>query len=216
MVGALGSRRLTSSGAFDGIGAANLAEGIIEQAARRHQVNSASGDTNAAVTFASAWAIEWDSKAQDELLLLPEGLRPSHLFGDIGGFVPEPLQEAFQSATDAADMRQLSTSIPCCKPVLEGFCRIHGQRCRLHATDIHVAGSPCIAHSSFGLQKGMEDRRAKYFLIWCALMRTLGMPVIIHENVERFGVAPLETHLGDMYHIGRIVADAHTMGWSAE
>ena len=77
---------------------------------------------------------------------------------------------------------------------------------------LHIAGVPCVDHSSMGKRKGKEGKTNIVFYSWCAMRRVLREPIVILENVEAFGEEELALCLGDLYHLERIVVDAASLG----
>jgi len=61
---------------------------------------------------------------------------------------------------------------------------------------------------------GHEGPRAKYFLIWVAIVRTLLFTMVFHENVLLFGDTELRFHFEDLYLIIRLVTCPSKLGWA--
>ena len=59
-----------------------------------------------------------------------------------------------------------------------------------------------------------DGQNAKYFYIWCALRIKMGEPVIVHENVTKFGLAPLLQCLGTHYLFIRLTIEPPALGWA--
>ena len=54
------------------------------------------------------------------------------------------------------------------------------------------------------------------FWVWIALMRTLLIKVLIHENVTEFGDAEIRLHLADLYVILRLELSPVQFGWPSQ
>lgn len=214
VAGMLSERHIRFSGAFEGISAAGTASAIVAAAAARMVRSSSS--TAIPLVLQPTWVIEVNKVAQDELAMLPE---PPHcIFGDIGQFCPPKLRRAFgYDGGDEQPAHVLRTLIPNCTPLLRGHCVRHGRTCSLFRTELHTCGSHCTAHSSFGQRQGFGDAsRVKFFYIWIALIRTLRIPVVLHENVEAFGLDEMSVLLSDMYFLARMVENSSELGWAIE
>ena len=59
------------------------------------------------------------------------------------------------------------------------------------------------------------DRPQKYFFLWCALRRALRDTIIIHENVQQFGIDLLQQEIGEYYYLSRYVHNAADLGWAS-
>ena len=92
-------RSLTMSGAFEGVSAATTADDIIAGTARQLFFPDNGHPTvhplKESLVMAPMFAIEINSHARAELMKLPNP--PTCIFGDIGQFVPDHLQERFNT-----------------------------------------------------------------------------------------------------------------------
>jgi site-specific DNA-cytosine methylase len=188
-------RELTMSSAYSGIG-------TIEQAA--HQV--CTGITGRRCRVTPVWALEKDTTCKAELVswFHSLGYHRACVFGNLKDLVPQrwysdlgfgknadelPPSDLFEKGLQDTDVFTCSRS-----------CAAHtGQLCQLRHTDIHVAGTTCVDHSSYGSCSGDEGRNVKFFLIWAALMKKVQPKLILHENVAGFGTTALCEVLGSLY-----------------
>eukprot|EP00959_Pyramimonas_sp_CCMP1952_P398003 8339175-Pyramimonas_sp.AAC.1 len=96
---------------------------------------------------------------------------------------------------------------------LSAYCLTCKQSCSLTRAHVHRAGSPCVHHSSFGDRRQDSGESHFLFWVWCAIMRMLLNPIIIHENVPGFGLSDLRRTLGDLYWIIRVPMTPTELGW---
>ena len=62
----------------------------------------------------------------------------------------------------------------------------------------------------------MGGEHAKFFFIWCWLLRFLKIKMVVAENVVQFGHKPYEEELGDMFVIMTVRVSANLQGWATE
>ena len=82
-------------------------------------------------------------------------------------------------------------------------CHTHGGCCPVRAPDVDVSGSPCTPWTNM---LGATRLKRKHpltllLLIWCQIILTLQVPLVIHENVVGFDVSVLTELLGHAYEI---------------
>ena len=67
-------------------------------------------------------------------------------------------------------------------------CLVHARHCPVNSeiAMVHVAGTPCQAVSSMGLQDFQHAMSYSHFLTWVAIRKLCEEPVLIQENVEDF------------------------------
>ena len=209
------NRRITSSGVFSGIGSAELAHGIIDKTADRFIDSLPAHDRPllGPMTSFSAWGIERDHSCQEALIAHPFG--PECIFSDVLDILPPQARLAcgLDGGTEL-QAAQLKEVIIKSKVDLSAWCVRHGRKCRLQRTHMHVAGTPCINHSSMGKRELFSGSAAKLFFAWARLMRVLLIPIIFHENVPAFGTEALSDILGDLYIIVRCLICPTQLGWA--
>ena len=131
---------------------------------------------------------EWDQQAQNELRSHP--FKPNCLYGDITSFLLPGLANELQHMKDTGTIDRLKEHVisgKALKASLKAHCVIQGKQCQLEAgSSMHVAGTPCTADSSMGLQEGKQSLPFCYFLTWVALRCVMNEPVIIQECVDAF------------------------------
>ena len=138
-------------------------------------------------------ACEKNRACIEELLNAVDG--PEHVFSDMLSVLPQETIDASRSST-TKDLRRmvlkakLNTTSWCCR---------HGRTCSTSRAAIHVAGTPCTDHSSYGSRLRDQGKCYILYLAWIAQRRLLRETIIIHENVTAFGSDWLERDLGDLY-----------------
>lgn len=97
---------------------------------------------------------------------------------------------------------------------LKAYCMRHERMCNIDRArgTIHIAGTPCTAHSSMGDREQQNSMPFAHFLCWCGLRRELEEDVIVQECVDSF---PREafTELLDMYDWSFAVIDPEQFGF---
>ena len=207
-------RSLTMSSAYSGIG-------TIEQSSHQicHNLSSTSGC--GPHTIHSTWALEKDEVCKAELVSYFDELGgDTCVFGNLKELIPESWWPdlGFGPTADELTPTQLyAKRLHHATLVLESrACAAHtGCNCKLGQSDLHIAGTTCVDHSSYGSCTGDEGRNVIvfFFLIWAALMRQLLPPIIIHENVTGFGTGALQEVFGDVYVVCGSNACSSLMGY---
>ena len=141
---ALSDRTITTSNAFSGIAADDIADKVIHAAAAG--IVQDTGSDRQPVQFVPSWSLEKDQKCQEELL--HEAVCPKHVFGDIMKCVPHYVHS--QSSSPEQVRLQFMNS-PVAKKM---WCVKCGKQCMAESTHWHTAGSPCVDHTTFGLCQG--------------------------------------------------------------
>ena len=178
-------------------------------------VAQASGkDCPSTLKYKHKFGIERDAKAETVLLAFENCME--HLFGDIISFLPKKLQKRVRPvlAEGGADF-ELRQAIISCAVSRVAWCVRCGKECSLSRTSQHIAGSPCTDHSDLGNKKLFAGKTAPVFWTWCALMRSLLIPILCHENVEGFDNSELKSILGDLYWIVRLHVCPRETGWAS-
>ena len=96
------------------------------------------------------------------------------------------------------------------------WCIVHGGKCCIAQTDLHIAGHTCVDHSPLGKRKKAQGPHMKYFLIWTANIRKRRFKIVVGENVKEFPMSLYESEVGDMYIIIKTVVSAARQGWATE
>lgn len=60
-----------------------------------------------------------------------------------------------------------------------------------------ISGSPCTDYSPVGSQHGIQGKTGKLLFGWLALMKTLGVSILVHENVKNFNIQHTLDILGE-------------------
>ena len=77
-----------------------------------------------------------------------------------------------------------------------GWCLVHQRTCTIdEPADLHIAGTPCTAHSQIGLQEEEQSKAFGYFILWLGMRKKIAEPVIIQENVKSFPRSHFTTYL---------------------
>ena len=170
-----------------------------------------------AVQYNHTFAIEWSPQAYEELLALPDGVGPAHVFTDIRDFVPIHLRRAVGLdggvEWSAARLRKV---LPTADVKLLAHCVECGKTCHLQRADEHEGSSVCKDFSTQGAKRGMAGPYAKFFFIWIAMRRKLKEKRVTHENVNGFPLNEMEALLGDLYIIIELRVNPSMEGWPME
>ena len=76
------------------------------------------------------------------------------------------------------------------------YCLNHDKTCTIaEPSDVHLAGTPCTAHSQIGLQEEEMAYSFSFFIIWLGMRKRLQEPVIVQENVPSFPRTFFTLHL---------------------
>lgn len=102
----------------------------------------------------------------------------------------------------------------------QGHCYSHHRACAfdMHeadATEIHIAGPPCIMFSRMGRQLGTADPRYKAHEAWMQMMLTRNFPVVVFENVCEYEEQLLVETFEGRYTIMGTRFDARNLGYAA-
>ena len=84
---------------------------------------------------------------------------------------------------------------------------------QVEAAEINCAGSPCIDYSPRGLVLRESGATFIAFLAWISQRLLLQEPILIHENVEGFGVSELKSYLGHLYEVITVLITPKVFGW---
>lgn len=173
-----------------------------------HAINQRLAPESQAFRVQPLFAVEKNAKCQEEILHLPGDQKPRHVFADQLSFLGGDVRAKCNAKPQAArHLIMASASLGC------AWCVRHGAYCKAERADLHVAGTPCVAHSSFGLRGGFDDPVNQVFYAWALQRIALKEPHIIHENVEDFGEEVMTQLLGKWYRWTRVVVTPLELGW---
>jgi len=214
LMAVLTNRHLTTSGSFSGVASPEIADDMLVASAQTFLASQgmlAAEVQSTAISFEHMWAIEWDSKCAAELRAQYPNMC---VFSNILDFTPARLRHCVGldggKELPAQVIKPLLTH---CTPKRSAWCQTHSGYCCIRVCHKHVAGSPCTDASSYGDGLMFNGSQSKYFYLWCAMRRQLREPLVVHENVPRFGIAELDDVLGDLYIIIRIPLCPTQLGW---
>ena len=167
------------SSAYSGIG-------TVEQASHQicHNMSSAPGCGHHSVH--STCALEKDEVCKAELVSYFHELGgKTCVFGNLKELIPDSWWTDLGFGPNAKELTPTelyAKGLHHATLVLESkACASHiGCNCKLGHADLHVAGTTCVDHSSYGSCTGDEGRDVKFVLIWAALMRQLLPFIIVH------------------------------------
>lgn len=213
----LSGRVVFTSSCFSGVNANSMAHSTISGSARRFLETHCSDDPRmvaSPITFVDKWVVEVNLQCQAELLHSPHG--PEHVFSDVLDFLPQsvrPLCGLDGDTSRALPYTRLRQLLPRTRMKRFAHCCRHGKRCQAEPVHSHQASSPCVHHSKLGLLDGNSGKHMISHWAWLGLMRTLLLPLIVHENVPDFGVLDFDEFLSDLYVVIRSVADPTDVGF---
>ncbi len=98
----------------------------------------------------------------------------------------------------------------------KGYCHKCDDYCELVQTNIHVAGTPCIAWSSMGLRCGASGPSLLCFMTWAYQRLQQQEDAILHENTPEFNHMLLDKILGRYYSVQSCIVNATTFGTPCE
>ncbi|CAK0790292.1 unnamed protein product [Prorocentrum cordatum] len=158
--------------------------------------------------------VEWFHESQQELLIMPGS--NACIYDDIECFFKPQMRPLIDYLHEHPDrimglLAPLVTTNLSVTPTAR--CLRHGKSCRMQATKVHFAGTPCPDWSDAGSHRGTASVSMIHFLAWVGLCRLLQHPVIVQENVEKFPVSLLQELLGDLYRIETTVEDSEHYGF---
>ena len=189
-------RLVTTSGAFYGVGAPEVADRCIAHGITKFLAGRPNSNASSYVApphFKNSWAIEISGACRAEMLEDVDG--PSHVFGDICDFLPPRWRQ--RCGLDAGTrwpIERLCKELPRVKLLTSAYCYKCAKTCDAEATFLHRAGSPCVNHSPMGDRKMEKGDMFHLYLVWVALVRTLRFKHLVHENVTAFGKASTSAH----------------------
>ena len=205
----LTNNTVSMSSCFSGVAAPEVSTRMIEHAA----TTVFSDDETRPLRISPVFVIEKSPKCRDELLAMEQP--PKHVFGDIVDFAPNNIRRILGCSGSArSSSTQVREVVPFCKMRLTAHCYRCNSNCTLRRTAMHVAGSPCQDHSIMNQARNtIYGKHIGLFYLWCALMRTMRIILVFHENVWQFGEDELRRCLGDCYVVIRLRTCPSMLGW---
>ena len=183
----------TVSSAFSGIGAPEQALHGIQRYLAHHVPDI---DT----TVQQVAACDWNSYSRDELRHTASP--PQHLYCDITEFVNADIRSAVHATAAAGKWTVDTLWATLSRPgatTLRAYCAQCDAMCTHPRAHVHVAGTPCIDHSTQpgAKRRGVLGASCVPLFTWIAMRHALQEPVCIHENVPGFdaGLLPRFLHI---------------------
>jgi hypothetical protein len=211
--GRFNNRTLRISSAFSGILTPELAAQMFASA-----VNTQFGfDAGDGLVVVNVQAIECHGPCQEEILHMPAGDIPTHVYTDILCFLPASIRDDLKQMNEATDaeLDAMKHRILQCTLQTTAWCCRRGGYCTMLPSDLHIAGTPCVDFSSMNASRKLSrGPKMKLYWVWIKMRRTYLERVWVHENVPSFGTACLEADLGDLYFMFRIVLCPTMLGWA--
>ena len=157
------SGEIIISGAFEGVKTACIAAAFITKGCERWLDQP----TGHAPTFKSIWSLEWNRSCQHEISAWDKHMTDdSCCFGDILDFTPKKYRKLVGlDGGKELHSKKMGEKLCKCHVKTHEWCHVHSKMCRIKSADIHVAGSPCTDHSTFGCGKKFKGHKAKFFYI---------------------------------------------------
>ena len=94
----------------------------------------------------------------------------------------------------------------------EAYCVRCRKFCKVRTSSLHVAGTSCVAWSSFGNRAQASCPTVLSFMALVFMTRRLEEPAVLHENVQSFEASIVADLLGDLYVMWSCVASAASLG----
>ena len=94
------------------------------------------------------------------------------------------------------------------------WCLRHGCECSVDddTAGVHIAGTPCTAHSPIGLLEKEQSMPFAHFIIWLGMRLMIQEPIIVQENVLAFPRNFLAQYL-PMYAWEFVALNKLELGW---
>ncbi len=207
-------RRITVSTCFSGIGAPEMACSVIESTLRDHfrRASSMSSIQTTTLEFEFDWACEWSTQCQNVLLANPHF--HGNLFGNVLDFLPSKLKRKVDKHT-TSDVISIKDEIIYAPTKRKLYCHRNGKHMPVARSMLHIAGSPCVDHTTYGKQEGLLGEQIRYLWAWCAMIRTMRPAICVHENVPGFPETELTNIFADLYVTVRVRSDPEWQGWAS-
>jgi hypothetical protein len=97
------------------------------------------------------------------------------------------------------------------KRLFKAYCVRHAHRCEVKGSDVLDGGSPCVDHSTMGLQTGLQGNTVP---LAAFMMRARFSALAVHENVPRFPLEAWNNFPGK--HCVRLITDTHDVGFGRQ
>jgi site-specific DNA-cytosine methylase len=204
--------RTTISTAFSGTGGAENACDAIQKGLLHFMPTD---DIN----LTSLWACDFLRESQLELQMLPHS--PECVFADMTDFVEPGLRADLKTQVPRMrydDLLALFGNADKARRMVvdRAFCVKHQKICLSGRASLHIAGTPCIAWSSFGSRCGASGMTALCFFTWVAQRLVMEEDAILHENVPEFEPALLERVFGSRYVVSSCLLNSSEFGQLSE
>lgn len=203
---------------FSGIDAPGVAINMVEMEIERRL-----GRRMQRLTHSSA--VEVYGPSQAELVNDLNPSKPAHLFKDMTDFLVPELKAEIKKIKGVGGAIKFQDLLPAIKSGRavrrRAFCLVHKAECRVERCRMCWSGTPCVAWSSMGSNKGENDDSIICFMAWAGLQLEVEDDYVIHENVDRFDPKTLELTLGSKYEFRRefneiLSLSPVLLGWPSE
>ena len=144
---------------------------------------------------------------------------PKHIFTDITAFVRPGAQDDMREWAPHMTFAKLRDLLFKGENVMftdKAYCIRCRKYCQVHRSSVQVAGTSCVAWSSFGTHAQASGPTVLSFMVWILMRRRLQEPAVLHENVPDFEPELLVDLLGDLYIVSSCVVSAAGLGQLAE
>ena len=164
-------------------------------------------------------SVEYDNAGINDIMAFnaASGDHDSCVFGDMRSFYKAPIQGVLKHLTENPD-KAYTAIAPVVRKKLAvnryAYCYAHRRQCSLRCADVHIAGTPCTAHSSIGSQKKNADTTVLTFLAWVAIRLLVQEATIVFENVIGFDVRNLADFFSELYFIDPADTNSVLFGWA--
>ncbi len=200
---------MTMSSAFSGIGAPEQSvHGI-----RSYLSHAVPGTPTMVRQIA---ACDWNSFSRAELA--HSASPPEHMFSNIVEFISPSVRDYVVDKANCAQWTAKSLWVYLSQSgvmTLRAFCSCCRAPCKYMRARIHVAGTPCIDHSTQpgAKRRGILGASCVPLFSWMRSRHLLQEDICIHENVSDFEPGFLATFLGSCYIIMSVLVDMHAHGF---
>lgn len=205
---------LTLSTAFSGVGCPEIAGSMVCCYFLAHLGISVLG-SNYPRHLRTLWAVECEPDAQDELRHSAYG--PEHLFENTLNFISSDVRRRIiQKSTQwsNAQLAAVGRAGDTCLSGAKCLCHNALTLCLALASDMHVAGSPCIDYSrQWHAAKQTDGDSFPSTYAWMLHRLHCLEALIVHENVAGFPVELMVDVLGHVYLIFTHIYDSIRLGW---
>ena len=197
-------RHWSVSSHFSGLGTVEVAISCMQVAARALGMPPLSAST--------AFACERDRGCQH---VLKQRVGGACIFGDILELVNSP-GVGFACSTNGRLNYEAACEMLENMPVSRAPCVSHKLSCQVPRPDLDISGSPCTPWSRMvgGTRLRRQHPLVATLVAWCRVIRALGVPLALHENVIGFDKDILSERLGQHYAIHEVRVSPSDVGFS--